>query len=314
MNKFNWNFTVPDSVLKTQKMLDSLRLSFPVLEMSSVLKSAVTDFNIEGVSAALKNFAAISANIPDITLSTKALLGITDTLSMLPTTRISSMAEAIIPLVDTSALEVLKDSATLAAIAAAPKIDWSWISDVYSDADDSDEDSECTEVEVTPEIRAEIAADINEVLSRPNEAGDISQSKYVKWKEQHPFLADLYMQVLLPLIQAILYGLIAFGAASLLASANKDARVYEEPTSTSNVVNNISVEQNVTIIGDAPYFYEVEFVDPETGETVTGYIYKGNLVINEQEEPTTEPDETEVSTERTEPVGEIPEKAENLPE
>lgn len=204
MNKIDWNFTLPDSVLKTQAMLDSLRLSIPALETSNVLKSAIADLNIGGVSAALKDYAAISASIPDITLSTKALLGITDTLNMLPIARISSIAETIIPLVDTSAMEVLKDSATLAAIATVPKIDWSWIMDVYSDADD-DEDSECMDVEVTPEIRAEIAADITEVLSHPDEAGDISQSKYVKWKEQHPFLADLYMQVLLPLIQAILY-------------------------------------------------------------------------------------------------------------
>lgn len=314
MNKFNWNFGIPDSVLKTQKILDSLRLSIPALEMSSVLKTAVADVNIGGVSAALKDYVAISASIPDFTLSTKALLGITDTLSMLSATKISSIAETIIPLVDMSVLEALKDSATLAAIAAAPKNDWSWISDVYSDADDSDEDCECTDVEVTPEIRAEIAADITEVLSRPNEAGDISQSKYVKWKEQHPFLADLYMQVLLPLIQAILYGLITFGAASLIASANKDARVYDEPTSTSNVVNNISVEQNVTIIGDAPYFYEVKFVDPETSETVTGYIYKGNLVISNQEEPITEPEGTEAVIEVTEPVGETSEKVENISE
>lgn len=308
MNYFNWNFTLPESVLKTQKMLDSLRLSIPALEMSSALTSAIADVNIGGVSAALKDYVAISANIPDITLSTKALLGITDTLSMLSTVSISGIAETIIPLVNTSAMEVIKDSAMLAAIAATPKIDWSWISDVYGDEDDSDDNSEYADVEVTPEIRAEIAADITEVLSRPDKAGDISQSKYVKWKEQHPFLADIYMQVLLPLIQAILYGLIAFGAASLIASVNKDARVYEKPTSTSNVVNNISVEQNVTIIGDAPYFYEVEFVDLETGETVTGYIYKGNLIINDQEEPTTEPEETEDVAEMTEPVGEISEK------
>ena len=313
MNKINWNFRLPDSVLKTQAMLDSLRLSIPALETSNVLKSAIADVNVGGVSTALKNYAAISASIPDITLSTKALLGITDTLSMLPITRISSIAEGIIPLVDMSAMEVLKDSATLAAIATVPKIDWSWIIDVYNDAGD-DEDSECMDVEVTPEIRAEIAADITEVLSHPDEAGDISQSKYVKWKERHPFLADLYMQVLLPLIQAILYGLITFGAAALIASANKDARVYEEPTSTSNVVYNISVEQSVTIVGDAPYFFEVEFPDAETGETVTGYIYKGNLVIIDQEEPTTEPEEMEIAIEMTEPVSKVPEKAENLSE
>lgn len=57
----------------------------------------------------------------------------------------------------------------------------------------------------------------------------------------------------------------------------KDSQVYEEPVSTSNVVYNLTVENTVTVVGDVPYYYEVEFVNPETGEPVTGYIYKGNL-------------------------------------
>ena len=33
-----------------------------------------------------------------------------------------------------------------------------------------------------------------------------------------------------------------------------------------------------TVIGDVPYYYEVEFPNPDTGEMVIGYIYKKNLV------------------------------------
>lgn len=311
--KNNRNFLLPDSILKTQAVLDGIHLSIPSLEISNVLKGANAGVDIGEVSAALKSYVAISAGIPDITLSTKALLGLTNTLSILPTIKISSIAEAVIPLVDTSVLEVLKNSATLAAITSVPQVEWAWISEVCAEADCRG-DREDKDFTVTPKIRTEIAADITSVLSHPYHAGMIAQSNYVKWKEQHPFLADLYIQVLLPLIQAILYGLITLGAASLIASATKDSRVYEEPASTSNVVYNVSMKQNITIIGDAPYFYEVEFPDPETGRLITGYVYKGNLVINELEEPIIERVEAESASEITESVDDTPKDLEKTSE
>ena len=66
---------------------------------------------------------------------------------------------------------------------------------------------------------------------------------------------------------------------------------------------NITVENNITVIGDVPYYYEVEFINPETGELVTGYIYKGNIIAEEQ-------DETELQEEVTEPT----EVAESVPD
>ena len=60
--------------------------------------------------------------------------------------------------------------------------------------------------------------------------------------------------------------------------------MYDEPSSKSNTVVNITVDQSVTIIGEVPYYYEVEYTDPETGELVTGYIYKANIATDEQSE------------------------------
>ena len=86
----------------------------------------------------------------------------------------------------------------------------------------------------------------------------------------------------------------------------KDSQVYQKPTSASNVVYNLSVENNVTVIGDDPYYYQVEFVNSQTGEPMTGYIYKANLaeVVPDAAETTDEvetvPETTESQTDPTE--------------
>ena len=91
------------------------------------------------------------------------------------------------------------------------------------------------------------------------------------------------MIVLLTIVANIIYAILNSSWSALIAYANKDTRVYDEPSATSNVVYNINIEQNVTVIGDAKYYYEVEIPDPVTGETVIGYVYKGNLTITEAE-------------------------------
>ena len=88
--------------------------------------------------------------------------------------------------------------------------------------------------------------------------------------------------------------------------------MYEEPTATSSVVYNLTVENNVTVIGDAPYFYEVEFVNPENGEPMIGYVYKGNLVADESEETVTQ-EEVPEATENQEEATEATENPETLP-
>ena len=86
----------------------------------------------------------------------------------------------------------------------------------------------------------------------------------------------------------------------------------------SNIVYNITIENHVTVVGDVPYYYVVEFPHPETGEMVTGYVSKRNLAPDEpekteaqeeedQEEETEATEESEATTEVTEPPTEVSE-------
>ena len=286
MNKYSWGFTLPESVLKTQATLNGLAAS--ALAMSDAWKAAVPHYDFSGAYAALNayldNYESISRQVAQM----------------------SSLAKSILPLIDTSVFDTLKYAST--ATKALQDVDWGWVVNAYAEAfgskdDDNQEFSENISQEtLTPEIRAEIAADITEVLSNPEELQSASQSKYLQWKERNPGFAAFFIEILWPFLLVIL----PLVASIWTARPVKDTQVYEEPTSTSNVVYNVTVENNITVIGDAPYFYKVEFPDPETGELVTGYIYKANLaeVVPDATENTetteTSPETTESQTEPTE--------------
>lgn len=201
----------------------------------------------------------------------------------------SYVTQSILSQIDTSTIAALRESASMAALA---KADWSWLSEVHTEEEEYENESvldSVTESSITPEIRAEIAADITQVLSNPETMHIDSQSKYLQWKERNPGFAAFFIEILLPILLLIA----DWGFSSWQARTVKDSHIYEEPTSASSIVYNVTVENNVTVVGDVPYYYEVEFVNPETGELVTGYIYKGNIEAEE-------PDETEVHVEATE--------------
>ena len=286
MSKYDWGFTLPESVLNTQKILSKVVAS--ALATSEAWKTALPLYDFSGVHAALNayldNCESISRQVAQM----------------------SRLGKSILPLIDTSVFDTLKYAST--ATRALQDVDWGWVVDAYAEAfggkdDDDQKFSESISQEtLTPEIRAEIAADITEVLSNPEKLQSTSQSKYLQWKERNPGFAAFFIEILWP----FLLMLIPLLASICLARPVKNSHVYEEPTSTSNVVYNVTVENNITIIGDVPYFYKVEFLDPKTGELVTGYIYKANLTevdpdATESTETTdTIPEATEGQTESTE--------------
>ena len=215
----------------------------------------------------------------------------------------SSLAKSILSLFDTSVFDTLKY--TSAATKALQDVDWGWVVNAYAEAFGSKNDGEqatsenIAEETLTPEIRAEIAADITEVIAEPKTMHLTSRNKYLEWVKKSPELAIQFVTLLLMLIQTICMMVQTWQGRPV-----KDSQVYQEPTSTSNVVYNLTVENNVTVIGDAPYYYEVEFINPETGEPMTGYIYKANIAAADKEdadeqEETTVADVTE-ATETTE--------------
>ena len=263
MSKNSWGFTLPESVLKTQEILSGLTAS--ALAMSDAWKAAVPHYDFSGAYAAmnayLDSFESISRQAAQM----------------------SSLAKTILPLIDTSVFDTLKYAS--AATQALQDVNWGWVVNAYAEAfksknDDNQEFSEnIAEESLTPEVRAEIAADITEVLAEPETMQLTARNKYLEWVKKNPALAIQFVTLLFVFIQTICMLVQTWQARPV-----KDSQVYQEPTSTSNVVYNLTVEHNVTIIGDAPYFYEAEFVNPETGEKLVGYIYKANVIAVENEE------------------------------
>ncbi len=276
MTKYSWGFTLPESVLKTQEMLSGLTAS--ALAMSEAWKVAVPHYDLGGAHAALNTYLQNCDSI-----SKQAA-------------QMTSVAKSVLPLIDTSVYATLVD--TTAIKAALTSVDWSWLSEVYPENDDEDDDPPemFEEQEVAPEIRAKMAADITEVIAKPETMHLTSRNKYLEWLKKSPENAIQFVTLLLMFIQTI-----CMMVSTWQARPVKDSQVYQEPVSTSNVVYNLTVENNVTVIGDAPYYYEVEFVNPETGEPMTGYIYKANITATDKDEAD-EQEETAVTevTEATE--------------
>ena len=293
MNENKWNFIFPESFLKVMGELNKVQLSASALAMSQAWKAAVPQYELTGVQAALNEIVARQKEWEQLVAQASSF---------------SVMAKSMIPVleqIDTSALTALRESASMAALA---KTDWSWLSEVYSEwepteADELEDILEHTAEEiVTPEICNQIESDVSEMLSSPDQAQETFQRRYVKWKEENPFLADLYMLILLP----ILVWLLCKGGDAVIGRLSQDTNIYNEPSTNSTLVVNISGDQNVTIIGDVTDYYEIEFVNPETGELSTGYIDKGNVVTEGQneteasEEATEETEESETTPDVTE--------------
>lgn len=252
MNKYDWDFGVPDYVLQIQEALNTLTASATAI--SKTWEAAVSKYDYSVVHTALNTWLANHNSISD---------------------QISSVTKSILPLVDTSVYGALKD---LNAISTAlQSVDWSWLSEVQPVNDENNDATATTEnQEVTSDIRTAIAEDITEVLAEPKSMHITSRRKYLEWIKESPEHALLFLGTLISFLTLLLQAL-SFGLQIWQARPVKDSQVYQEPVSTSNVVYNLTVENNVTVVGDVPYYYEVEFVNPETGEPVIGYIYKGNL-------------------------------------
>lgn len=314
MKENNWNFAFSEPFQETLKELNKIQASAAALSMSQALKAAMPNYRLDGVYAALKEFTDSQKVWREMVLPSTSF--VETVIAACPTLKleIPNIAQSVLAQIDTSALAALRESVSFAELT---KYDWSWLAEAYAeDTEDNVEDvtSDPAKTAVTEEVRAEMAEDINQILADPDTMHLASQSKYLQWKARNPGFAAFFLDILLP----ILLLLADWGFSCWQARATKDAHVYEEPVATSNVVYNLTVENNVTVIGDEPYYYEVEFVNPETGEQMIGYVYKANLAAEEPEETETQEEmvpeeemeateESAATTEATEPLTEVSE-------
>ena len=297
MSENKWNFTFPESFLKIMEELNKVQLSASAMAMSQAWKAAVPDYNFIGVASALEQYASATKRLSNVTLTTSSILGLTDAINAMHTLKMSSVAASVLPLIDTSAYAALVDTAGIKSVLSGT--DWSWLSEVHLEdyTENTDVPAMPKADEMDPEIRAEIAADIAEVIAEPETMHITSKKKFMEWMKESPEHALAFLSALLVFIQTI-----CMVVSTWQARPVKDSQVYQEPVSSSNVVYNLTVENTVTVIGDVPYYYEVEFVNPETGESLIGYIYKGNLAAEESEDVDIPEEEATEATEIPETI------------
>jgi len=124
----------------------------------------------------------------------------------------------------------------------------------------------------------------------------------------NPKVAKVLRYIILTLIIPTFFQLCILN----LYEAKKQTYIREEPTSSSEIVYNITVNQQFYIVDrTTPYYYEIEFFDEDTDELIQGYILKRDaqpvdLESEEAEDPESsdepeeekdDPDETDITEE-----------------
>lgn len=265
MSKNTWRFELPDYVFDTQRVLENMTASLEMANRVSQTLSATQ--NLSGAYAAVESLQTVLRNVYSnsafeaLTKSATAMQSVLSSIQVPTVVDMIPTMERILPIINTTWKK--------------PSIDWDWMSKALATYDYNHDD---VEELLTNEICEELNESVHDTLVAKDSQKNIEQ-RYGEWKEKHPLLADLYLQII-SFILGIITGIIT---SWIPATTTKNSNVYELPASTSNIIINVDINQNITIVNEVPYYYEVIYTDPETGEEKRGYIYKPNVAIPQQE-------------------------------
>ena len=277
MSKNLCGFELPDSILETQRIIRNMTSAFETWNRISRDFSYMQ--NMTGAVAAVESYQSVLKNIVPMDTAASLLASASSMQSVLAGIQIPKTID-LIPTME-KILPIIDDAWKM------PTIDWNWMSETLSAYGDDFNQDETSDL-LTEDIREELDESIHEIMVS-GDSEEMVKSKFLEWQNRHPVLAFILIQILLAIIINIVSGVMGDWVSGVLT---KKSNMYEEATATSNVVINIDVDQNITIVNEVPYYYEIVYTDPETGEEIRGYVYKANVAI-EQEEPVGE--ETECS-------------------
>lgn len=106
------------------------------------------------------------------------------------------------------------------------------------------------------------------------------------FSQTHPVIAwvleKIFFAILINVASNIVY--------SAIGQALSPAKVYEDPHPSSQVIYHIELNQNVIVVGEVPYYYEVVINDESSESCYTGYVSKRSICLTENEDNTTEVD------------------------
>ena len=104
-----------------------------------------------------------------------------------------------------------------------------------------------------------------------------------EFSQTHPVIA----WVLEKIFFAILISVAANIVYSAVGQALSSAKVYEDPSPSSQVIYHMELNQNVIIVGKVPYYYEVVINDEASENCYTGYVSKRSISLIQSEEEST---------------------------
>lgn len=101
---------------------------------------------------------------------------------------------------------------------------------------------------------------------------------FQKWADKHPVWAIILVGFIVQIFISIASNYIQFGITKTIAT------IRSEPSIQSETVAIFDQNQRLTVIGDdVPYYYQIEFYDPTTGNVKTGWVSKKSVMIIEEE-------------------------------
>ena len=144
--------------------------------------------------------------------------------------------------------------------------------ELYKSYDIDDfEEIDFDEITLEPAEQELVKDTVNLFIEQPSNWQLKLDSRLKLCKEKNPILYRLLRFLIGSVIIPFLF---LVWSSSSPANVTQNAPLRAEPTSTSTSITIIPQGTTVIIIGDAPYFYQVEYAYGDD-EVYTGYIYKG---------------------------------------
>lgn len=128
-----------------------------------------------------------------------------------------------------------------------------------------------------PEKQETVKA-VSEILAEPDNWEQTLVKSLRLAQERHPVFAKAIIWLLSAIITIVLNV-----AANTIYDTIKIAKLREKPAQDATVVTIVNISQEVTIINDVPYYFEIEYIDTVTEKRNTGWISKRSVQEHQRE-------------------------------
>ena len=122
---------------------------------------------------------------------------------------------------------------------------------------------------ISIENKQEAASIVSEAFAESDNLEQAIMHALKTAEKKHP----LIYKVILFLLNTII-PIIISQSCSLMRETARDAKLRDNPSSNSPIIITISSGTPVKVIGEAPYYFEIEYNNPKTGEVQIGWLSK----------------------------------------